>query len=163
MTGRHREDDRWLPQSYKERWQDIEEASHVSVALLLALQSKFLKKEIIATGVPIGFWSYKRVTIPPDNWLRLWPDFAHNRAMGGAGRYDEIQVTWDQMREARHDELTELCTVFLRKRQGDGEDRRKILLQETAEYLASPLPARVFTAAYKEVFNKRRGRPRMTK
>jgi hypothetical protein len=77
----HREGDRTLPVSYMERWQEVREAADIGRALLLGLQDQFLKKQIIATGIEFGLNEPERVEIPPERWLRLWPDFANNMAM----------------------------------------------------------------------------------
>jgi hypothetical protein len=166
LTGRHREQDGWLPQSYNERWQYIQEASDVARALLLGLQSRFLKGEVIATGMPMHYTCRDRVPIPAEEWLRLWPDFTDDMAMSGgrsALRYDDIRLSAVENQELHTAYLTKNCVTFLQQRNNAGESRRKILVQEATEHFGAPLPARVFSAAYKTVFNKQRGRPRTKK
>jgi len=165
----HREDDRNLPCSYKERWQEVEEAAHLGRALLSRLQDQFLKKQIIATGIEFGLNNPERVVIPPERWLRLWPDFANNMAMAQlklddplCHRYDDIRLTSDETTRAR-DVLREDCISFLRHRRSEGEERKTVLRQETEDHFGTPIPVRVFDAAFKTVFRRTRGRPRLKK
>jgi hypothetical protein len=162
----HREDDRTLPVSHKERWQEVEEAADVGRALLHGLQDQLLKKQIITTGIEFGRNDTQRVVIPPERWLRLWPDFANNLAMAQiklddplCNRYDDIRLTSDENTRARA-VIVEDCISFLRQRQAEGEERKATLEHEVAVRFGMPVPVRVFNAAYKAVFHKSRGRPR---
>src|ERR1700722_18453907 len=129
----HREDDPALPASYKERWQVVEEAAALGKALLYGLQAQFLKKTIVATGIVFGRNSNEREVIPPERWLRLWPDFVRNMAMAQiklddplCNRYDDIRLTSDDSIRARA-VIPEDCIAFLRQRQAEGEERKAVL------------------------------------
>jgi len=159
VTGYHHEHYEARHGLSKEVWQEIQEANDLGRYLLLGLQSKFLGEELTATGVPRGFWRPTREPIPTSEWKTLWPNFVGNWAMSTTGRYDEIQLTWHP--KDRKVELRERCELLLVKRKGEGESRRKVLIQEAAEYLGGP--ARIFDAAYKKVFGKPRGRPRLAR
>ncbi|SRR5258708_11874369 len=163
LTGYHRESDPIFSKNYMDRWQEIEEAAAVGRELLRGLQSKFVKEELLATGIRRGFWRETRVPIPPSEWLRLWPNFANNWAMGTVGRYDEIQVSWCDNPNANKAELQERLELFLSKRKREGQSRKKILIDEAAEFFGGHLPDRIFAAAYKKIFNRTRGRPRLGK
>jgi hypothetical protein len=161
LTGYHHEYYETRSDLSAEIWQEIEEASAVGRALLLSLQSKFLSEELTATGVPRGFSRPSRKPVPTSEWRRLWPNFVGNWAMSTTGSYDDIQLSWHP--KDRKVELRERCELLLLKRKEEGESRRKVLFQEAAEHLGEPLPIRIFDAAYKAVFGKRRGRPRLSK
>jgi hypothetical protein len=165
----HREDDLILPASYKERWQVVEEAAALGEALLRGWQAQFLKKQIIATGIEFGRNNSERVVIPPERWLRLWPDFANNLAMAQiklddplCNRYDDIRLTSDESTRARA-VILEDCISFLRQRQAQGEESKAVFEHGAKVRFGMPVPVRVFNAAYKVVFHKSRGRPRQTK
>jgi hypothetical protein len=166
----HREDDRTLPASYKERWQTVEEAADIGKALLYGLQNQFLRKQIIATGTEFEYNSTERVIIPPERWLRLWPDFANNMAMAQhklddplCGRYDDIRLTSDESTRRVRAVILEDCISFLRQRRAKGEERKAVLEHEASVRLGMPVPVRVFNEAFKAAFHKGRGRPRKKK
>jgi hypothetical protein len=166
----HREGDQQLPASIKDRDQIVGEARDLAVALLRGFQDLLLRGEVVAHGIPNrGAGGTRQEVIPADNWRRLWPTFLHNYAMAftrpgddSCGRYDEIILNVDDVKQ-RTAELTAWCTRFLRRRQAVGESRRKILQAEASLAVGSPIPARIFSAAYKAVFKKTRGRPRKGK
>jgi hypothetical protein len=162
-TGYHRESDPVFSKNYKDRWQEIEEAVKVGQELLRGLDSKFLKQELLATGIRRGLWPEIRVPIPPSEWLRLWPNFAGNFAVSTEEGYGDVQVSWCDDPNANKAELQERLELFLSKRQRDGQSRRKILINEAAEFFGGHLPDRIFAAAYKKIFNRKRGRPRLGK
>jgi hypothetical protein len=161
LTGYHREHYETRFSLSKEGWQEIEEACAVGRDLLRGLQGKFLSDELIATGVPRGRSRPTRERIPTSEWKKLWPNFAGNWAMSTTGSYDDIQLSWHP--KDTKVELRERCELLLLTRKEQGESRRKVLVQEAAEHLGEPLPTRIFDAAYKKVFGKRRGRPRLAK
>jgi hypothetical protein len=161
LTGYHHEDYATRFSISKERWQEIEEASAVGRELLRGLQRKFLSEELTATGVPRGYSRPTRQPIPPSEWLRLWPNFAGNWAMSTRGSYDDVQLSLRPLDETA--ELQERCELFLLKRKCEGEALRKVLIEDTTEHFGEPVPVRIFNAAYRKVFEKRRGRPRTKK
>jgi hypothetical protein len=164
----HREHDA-LPSSDKELWQEVTEAADLGKALLYGLQRQFLARQIIATGVAFGLNSSERVVIPPDRWLRLWPNFVHNFAMAQfklddplCTRYDDIRLSSDDSTRA-HAIIVEDCISFLQQRKADGEERKAVLEREAINRLGMPIPTRDFDAAFKAVFQRKRGRPRKKK
>lgn len=144
----------------KEIWQEIEEAHKVGRELLRCLRAKFLSEELTATGVPRGRSRPIRERIPTSEWQTLWPNFTGNWAMSTTGSYENIELLWHP--KDRKAEMLERCELLLLERKKEGESRRKVLVQEAAEHLGEPIPTRIFSAAYKKVFKKRRGRPRRT-
>jgi hypothetical protein len=160
-TGYHDEHYEQRSSLSREIWQEIEEAHKVGRELLRGLRTKFLSEELTATGVPRGRARPTRERIPTSEWQTLWPNFVGNWAMSTTGSYDDIQLLWHP--KDRKVELLERCELLLLKRKKEGESRRKILLQEATEHLGEPLPTRIFNAAYKKVFRKRPGRPRLIK
>ena len=161
LVGYHYEDYEKRSSLPKERWQEIEEAWALGRELLLGLQQKFLSEELLATGVPRGYASPTREPIPASDWLKLWPNFAGNWAMSTNGRFDEIEVSWHP--KDKNVQLKERCEAFLLKRKQDGESHRKILIHQAAKYLGESVPVRIFDAAYTTVFQKKRGRPRVSR
>src|ERR1700691_4486765 len=77
----HRETDSNFPRQEEARWRLAQETADLGRAILWGLQRQLLEGQITATGVKFGYNREKRVAIPPERWLRLWPDFANNFAM----------------------------------------------------------------------------------
>jgi hypothetical protein len=161
LTGYHHEDYAARCSISKERWQEIEEACAVGRELIRSLQRKFLSEELTATGVPRGYSHPTRQPIPPSEWLKLWPNFAGNWAMSTKGSYDDVQLSLRPLDETS--ELQERCEFFLLKRKREGESLRKVLIEDTTEHFGGPVPVRIFNAAYRKIFERRRGRPRTKK
>jgi hypothetical protein len=159
ITGYHHEHYETRSSLTKEVWQEIEEAHAVGRELLLGLQRKFLNEELTATGVARGYSLPTRESIPTSEWNHLWPNFVGNWAMSTTGSYDAIQLSWHPIDKKA--ELRERCELMLLKRKKQGESRRKLLFQEAAEHFGEPVPVRVFGTAYKKIFEKQRGRPRL--
>jgi hypothetical protein len=160
VTGYHHEHFDNSDNLSKEVWREIEEAHAVGRALLRGVRERFLSEELTATGVPRGRSRPSRELIPTSEWQTLWPNFVGNWAMSTTGSYDDIQLLWHP--KDKKVELRERCELFLLTRKKEGESRRKILIQEGAEHLGEALPIRIFDAAYKKVFGKLRGRPRLS-
>ncbi|WP_156928773.1 hypothetical protein [Bradyrhizobium sp. th.b2] len=161
LTGYHHERYEMRNSLSKELWWEMDEACAVGRELLRNLQTKFLSEELVATGVPRGRSDPTRQSIPTAEWKRLWPNFAGNWAMSTVGSYDDIELSWHP--KDPKSELRERCECLLQTRKAQGEGRRKILIQDAAHYFGEQIPVRIFNAAYKEVFRKRRGRPRSAK
>ena len=161
FSGYHDENYATRSNISKERWQEIEEADTLGRELLRGLRSRFLSEELSATGLPAGVNLPTRLPIPPTEWLKLWPNFAGNWAMSTTGRYDDVRLLWRP--KDRKAEIQSLCEEFLRKRQCEGETRKKILMQEVVNFVGENVPTRIFDAVYQGVFKKRRGRPRREK
>ena len=89
LPGYHREDYAVRSDISKERWQEIEEAYALGSDLLRGLRDRFLSEELSATGVPRGLLRPTRESIPPSEWLKLWPNFAGNWAMSTTGSFDD--------------------------------------------------------------------------
>jgi hypothetical protein len=145
----------------KEVWREIEEAAALGRALLRGLRDKFLSQELTATGIPRGRSLPGRENIPSSEWQTLWPNFAGNWAMSTTRSYDDIQLLWHP--KDKKVELLDRCELLLLRRKIEGESSKKTLVQEAAEHLGEPVPTRIFNAAYKKVFRKPRGRPRLPK
>jgi hypothetical protein len=166
----HREGDKQLLASIKETDQVTAQARDLAVALLLGFQELLLREQVVARGIPYSYGGEPtHEVIPAESWRRLWPNFVENYAMAFArpgdhscGRYDDITLIIDDVK-LRTAELTAWCSAFLRSRRAEDESRRKVLKEEASLAFGSLIPERIFSAAYREVFKKARGRPRKGK
>jgi hypothetical protein len=165
----HRETDSNFPRQEEARWRLAQETADLGRAILWGLQRQLLEGQITATGVKFGYNREKRVAIPPERWLRLWPDFANNFAMAQLDlkdplchRYDEVRLTSDDASLVRAVILQD-CISFLKQRRAAGVEQRKVLISEIKGFFGQPIPIRIFNEAYTAVFNKRRGHPRLTR
>jgi hypothetical protein len=102
------------------------------------------------------------VASTPKRWRDLWPAFIGDRAIGPTLQYMDVLVSINSESGDRHAELTERCESYLRQRRATGRVPKKETLSEEAnEHFQFKIPVRVFASAYKAVFDKRRGRPRI--
>lgn len=154
-AGYHRDDD--PSETTTDRWREIEEAKNVGVAILLCLQQKFLTGELVASGIPLGFWKPTREPIPPSYWLRLWANFSENTATSTQETYQDVLVSYTP--KSSNAELQERLEDFLIRQKLKGQEARKILVPAADEYFGESIPARVFNKSYSRVFKKKRGRP----
>jgi hypothetical protein len=165
----HRETDTNLPNEEEQRFQMIEEARALGKALLVTLRGRLLNGQISATGIKSGYNSDKRVEIPPERWLRLWPYFITNSAMAQLDLRDPLPHRYHDIRLSSNDAslaraiMLEDCISFLKQRQDAGVEQRKVLIAEASGFFDPPVPTRIFNEAYQIVFKKSRGHPRLKK
>lgn len=99
-----------------------------------------------------------RAPVPGELWSELKPDFATGSAAWGSAALTHIRIA--KAEGAHAPTLVARCAEFLRRRRDAGESRKKILGHEARAELGDALTTRDFDAAYKEVFARKRGRPR---
>jgi hypothetical protein len=162
-TGFYQKDSPRLSTSAEVQARQINELFDLGIALINSFKTKLVKNQIISTGVSFGLRSDsgERVSIPPERWQRLWPHFVGNSAFGELFEFKDVLLVRNDDRKTRHAEMKERCIVFLRQRSAEGERRRKTLEKEALDRFGDDLTTRVFTAAYKAVFKRPRGRPRI--
>ena len=110
-----------------------------------------------------GFTSFQidRAVIPAERWADLKPDFVKGRAKAGEGGLSfENVLVWTPPETSVDGGVEEdALRGFLRKRQQEGV-RLKNVLQHEVSVEFPKLTTRAFSAAYKEVFETARGRPK---
>jgi hypothetical protein len=128
--------------------------------LIQAFYKRLENNSIVASGR--SFNSPQRIPIKPKRWRNLWPAFIRDRAIGPTLQYTDVLVSINSESPDRHAELTERCESYLRQRCATGRvPKKETLSDEANEHFQFKIPVRVFTSAYKAVFDKRRGRPRI--
>ena len=163
-AGFYRDGDSKLAKTGELRQRQIEELFQLGITLIGDFKTKLIKGQVISTGIPTELHllgSVERKPIAPDLWKKMWPEFTRDCAWGTIFAFNHVRLRRNDSREAIAAEMLERCTAWLRSRAADGVDRRKILEKEAVAHFGSDLPTRVFSAAYKEVFKKPRGRPRI--
>jgi hypothetical protein len=160
-VGYYRPQDPNLPPPNEDGKEKIEKLYLLGNTLIRAFRDKLIREQIIATG--LSFDSSDRVSIPPEQWKRLWPNFAEDKAMGDLFELTQVQLTRNDDRKTRNAELKERCIAFLQAQRSEGEGRKKILQAKALDHFGGDLTVRVFDASYKIVFKRRLGRPRRTK
>ncbi len=129
---------------------------NLALSLVEELRGRLGRGEILAsafTGMAV-----ERVSIPPARWPSLRLNFSDCRAEGQVD-FTEV-VLW--LPEPTSAELEARCVTWLRSRQAEGIHLKKQLLDEALACL-SGLKNKEFDAAYKLVFERKRGRPRKSK
>jgi hypothetical protein len=162
--GFYREGDAKLVKSDEGRWKQIDELYELGIALVGDFKTKLIKGQVLSSGISLEFdQNVEREPIASELWAKMWPDFVNDCAHGVMFGFTDVLVRRNDSRQALAAEMLERCILWLRGRAAEGENRRKTLANEALEHFGSHLHTRVFSAAYKEVFNKPRGRPRTKK
>jgi hypothetical protein len=129
------------------------------------LVSNFRGQLVSGKLVATGFSSFAagRVTIPPERWHELRPDFVNDRAKGGSMEFTGIRIAEAAESPIPSPDLLSGCAEWMKKRGQEGESRKKVLQRRAMELFGEGLTTRLFDAAYKQTFSKPRGRPRLNK
>ena len=103
-----------------------------------------------------------RQVIPPELWSGLRLDFNSGAANGAGFSYSFIQI--EETRPGSHaDEPVATLVAWLRRRQSDnGVESKKKLEAAAQKEFADAFRVRAFNDAYKQVYERPRGRPRGT-
>jgi len=101
------------------------------------------------------------VKIAGEEWARLWPEFADNRAFGDA-RYEHVRISWDA-RKPETEALEDIILGWLLNDCIDAHLRKKEQLRADACRRFGKVPVRVFNRSYGRAFNRQRGAPRRPK
>ncbi len=163
-AGFYREGDAKLIKSGEGRWKQINELFELGIALVGELKTNLINGRLLSSGISQEFdQNVEREPIASELWAKMWPDFANDCADGAMFGFTHVLVRRNDSRQALAAEMLDSCISFLLPRAAEGETRRKTLEKEAHEHFGSALHTRVFSAAYKAVFNKPRGRPRNKK
>jgi hypothetical protein len=152
-----REEAAKIPTSEGEDARRGEKAAELGRSLLAAFKERLINGQLIATG--LCALDVDRVRIPGDRWPDLWPNFIDSRADG------DLTFTAVRIRQPTDppqvDDLLTQCIEWLRKRRKEGGGLKKGLRAEALKHFGAALKTRIFDQAYKVVFAKARGRPRI--
>jgi hypothetical protein len=129
----------------------------IANSLAQRFRTQLVQGEYIATGYDPE--ERCRMEFQPEDWDRYELNFAEDQAFAGKLKFTHIRVIRRDDRPESAKLLDEFVS-WLRERQTQGESRRKVLEREAAKRFEPALTTRIFAAAYKAVFNKKRGRPR---
>jgi hypothetical protein len=157
-AGFHCNDDPGLPNSPAERQKLIDETFKLGMTLIWEVKTKLINQEVTATG--FRFEIGEREPIPASLWTKLWLEFDNGAAMGPLIGYSDVELEVVSRPDLQSAELVDRCTQWLRESDAAGETRRKVLESKAYDKFGSELTTRMFSAAYKAVHNRRRGRPR---
>jgi hypothetical protein len=136
--------------------QDHREFAEIGTYLIDRFRKELREGNITATGLcalVVG-----RVEIPSDRWEDSWPDFPGNRTRHGSLEFTSVRVS--RPTEQNTSNILECCCELIRRQAEAGESRKKVLWQKAEAQFGAALTTRIFDAAYKQVLNRRRGRPR---
>ena len=133
-----------------------ERRAQLGKALVAEFLAALRKGSLVATALAPPL--LVRAPVPGELWSELKPDFAAGSAVWGIAVLTQIRIA--KAEGARGPTLAARCVEFLRRRRAAGESRKKILAHEARAELGDALTSRDFDAAYREVFARKRGRPR---
>jgi hypothetical protein len=127
-------------------------------SLVERFRTALLKGEYIVTG----YDPEERCSMEfqPEDWERYGLNFAEDRAFWAKRTFTHIRV-FRRVDLPESGKVLDKCVSWLRELKSKGEVKgKKVLEREAFERFGSDLTTRTFAAAYKTVFNKKRGRPR---
>jgi hypothetical protein len=132
-------------------------------SLVADFKSRLIRGEIIATG--FSGISVERSRIPPDRWqnIKMWPHFINEQTTDGQLEFTVVRVSDVVPTTTSAIDLLQRCIEWMQQRRDGGESRRKVLEKEALKHFGTAIKIRTFAEAYRVVFNKPRGRPRLTK
>jgi hypothetical protein len=113
----------------------------------LLLQGKLIATRRTASG--------KQITIPADAWINLWPLFATGRANGPGVIFEQIEIYAKNTYKLERD-----CIGWLTSHPEVATQKKASVYFEARLALGKKLSHAIFNAAYKQVFTRKRGRPR---
>lgn len=135
----------------------FEEALHcyqLGRALVQECRWLLLQRKLIATRpAPNG----KRINIPADAWINLWPLFATGRANGPGVMFEEIEI-----HQSDEYKLEQDCVSWLISYPEVPVQKKVAVYCDARSALGKNLSHAIFNAAYKRAFARKRGRPRKT-
>jgi len=118
-----------------------------------------LNGQYVATGFQPP--SIERVTIPPELWRDLTLDFEDGIGRGYGYIFTHIRIAKiTGISRQGFDVSARLAAWLIERRARQGSELRKTLVEVAYREFGDEFTIRVFDAAYRQVYGRRRGRPR---
>jgi hypothetical protein len=116
---------------------------------------------LMATGVDEN--SGERKAISAREWVNVWPMFATNTAVGPNSAYFAIEI-FEAPPETTGEKLMSDCIAWLNGQRAANTHLKRTALHADAQCtFGNTLTHSIFDAAYRSVFERRRGRPKKNK
>ena len=116
---------------------------------------------LMATGVDEK--TGERKAISASEWVNVWPMFATNAAVGPNSAYFAIEIL-EAPPETTREKLISDCIAWLKGQRAANTHLKRTALHADARCtLGNTLTHSIFDAAYRSVFERRRGRPKKIK
>lgn len=128
-----------------------------------SLREKFRAQLISGQYVATGFQppSIVRVIIPSELHRKLNFNFEEDVAMGGGYNFIAIRIaTASGIEHQKSDVSTRIAEWLAERRTRQVEELKKTLLDAACRKFGDDCTTRVFDAAYRQVYGRKRGRPR---
>ncbi len=120
-------------------------------------------RELGASGQIIGHgiysWTGLRQPIPPEFWPDLGFDFEANKASNDKFSYSHVTIDQDGPAGSQ-DIVARIVAWLTQHRPENSKAAKKMLAADARAEFGSGYTERAFNEAYKEVYQRRRGRPR---
>ena len=158
IIGYYRQKAAELPYAGGAQARHREQILRLGIQILEEFRRHLCTGELIATGYQLR--SLTRAVIPTELWKDLWPNFLADKAESGSLILTHVRISEASLDPGQASTIVQRCIEWLRQRQADGEQRKKVLLTDAIRDFSQDLTTREFDAAYKAVFAKKRGRPR---
>jgi hypothetical protein len=118
-----------------------------------------LNGQYVATGFQPP--SIERVTIPPELWRDLTLDFEDGIGRGCGYTFTHIRIAKvPEIPRQRSDVSGRLVAWLIERRARHGSELKKTLVEVAHREFGDEFTVRGFGAAYRQVYRRRRGRPR---
>jgi hypothetical protein len=140
------------------RAREAERVSRLGQRMVAGFLARLTGGELIATGLQPP--SRDRVVIPAELWEQLTANLAEG-AEGGGYRFVQVRVIEAANRVPPEVEIAGRIAAWLsERRQHHGDELKKVLLGAARGVFGDECTTRVFDAAYRRIYRRRRGRPR---
>jgi hypothetical protein len=121
-------------------------------------------RELGASGQIIGHGIYSgtglRQPIPPEFWPDLRFDFEANKASNDKFSYSHVTIDQDDSAGSQGDIVARIVAWLTQHRPENGKAAKKMLAADARAEFGGDYTERAFNEAYREVYQRRRGRPR---
>jgi hypothetical protein len=126
--------------------------------MIASLQELGASGQIIGHG--ICSWTGLRQPIPPEFWPDLKFDFEANKASNDKLSYSHVTIDQDDSAGSQGDIVARIVAWLTQHRPENGKAPKKMLAANARAEFGSGYTERAFNEAYREVYQRRRGRPR---
>jgi hypothetical protein len=114
--------------------------------------------QIIGDG--IYSWTGLRQPIPPEFWPDLRFDFETNKASSDKFSYSHVTIDQDGAAGPQGDIVARIVAWLTQHRPENSKAAKKVLAPNARAEFGSGYTERAFNEAYREVYQRRRGRPK---
>jgi hypothetical protein len=136
-----------------------EKIAHLGQRLVAGFLARVISGELVSTGMSPP--SPARIQIPDELWLKLVPNFENGTAEGSRYFLTHIRIEAPSQVALTEPGMVKRIGAWLANRRAQrGNEMKKTLLHAARDEFAGDFTSRAFDAAYRDIYRRKRGRPR---